>query len=347
MVLKLNKLFYYAVAVAAASAAGLTGCASDYSAAAAAGAPEQSSIVVDAVPAAEEAGLYTAAANGFFQQQGLHVQIKPIIGGESGIPDLQSGKAQIVAGNYVSFVLAQMAGQYGGKPANFRIISAGAQLQPGSEALYVMPNSSVKSVADLVQDDAKVGLNTYNDVGQVLLGSLLTQIGFSLNDIRQVVPTGGFSALMTMLKNGEVDAAWLPQPFGTMAQQQFGAVELTDFDQGALQNFPFTGYIGDESWVRSHPGTVAAFNRALVQGQQLADTDRAAAEKAMQRYAKLPPIIADTMPYDSYPLTTAGPMMQRVSNAMFEFGLEGNRKKPYQMTNMIQQTPGVAGSLPG
>jgi NitT/TauT family transport system substrate-binding protein len=335
---KMNRLAY--CVLAAAATATLAGCTSDYVASAATRTPEQATIVVDSVPAAEEGGLYVAAANGYFKQQGLNVQIKSITGGEAGISDLQSGKAQLVGGNYVSFVLAQIAGQYNGKKANFRVVAAGSQLQAGSDALYVLPGSPDKTVANLAQHHASVGLNTRNDVGQVLLGSLLTDNGYSINDIRQVVPPAGFPALMTMLQRGEIDAAWFPQPFGTQAEQQYGAVELADFDQGAVQNFPFTGYIGATSWVKSHPNTVAAFVRALDEGQQQADTDHTAVEKAMENYTKLPAIVAATMPYDSYPLTMSTPQIQRVSNAMFEFGLERGRKHPYPMAGMLQRTPG-------
>jgi NitT/TauT family transport system substrate-binding protein len=335
---KINRLAYCVLAVA--STATLAGCASGYVASAATGAPEQTTIVVDSVPAAEEAGLYTAAQHGYFKQQGLNVEIRSITGGEAGISDLQSGKAQIVGGNYVSFVLAQIAGQYDGKTASFRVVAAGSQIQPGSDALYVLPNSPIKTVANLAADHASVGLNTRNDVGQVLLGSLLADNGYSTGDVRQVIPAAGFPALMTMLGQGQVDAAWLPQPFGTMAQQQYGAVELADFDQGAVQDFPFTGYVGATDWVKSHPKTVAAFVRALDEGQELDDTDLVAAEKAMEQHSMISPLVAATMPYDSYPLTMSAPEIQRVSNAMFEFGLEPGRTRPYSLSGMLQQTPG-------
>ena len=105
-----------------------------------------------------------------------------------------------------------------------------------------------------------------------------------------------------MLPSGKVDAAWLPQPLGEIAEQRYGAVPLADFDQGSLQDFPFTGYIGTTQWVRTHPDTVAAFLRALTEGQQLADTDRAAVETAMEQYTGISPLVADTMAIDSYPL---------------------------------------------
>jgi NitT/TauT family transport system substrate-binding protein len=340
-------LSYRAAGVAGTAAiaaiGSLTGCAHGGGADAGSGHLEASTITVDSVPAAEEAGLYVAQAKGFFGQQGLTVKINSITGGEAGIPDLQSGHADLVAGNYVSFILAQLAGKFGTaasrkKPVNLRIIAAGSQLRPGSEALYVMPDARYKTVGELAEAHAKVGLNTANDVGGVMVGAALAGAGYKLSDIQQVIPAGGFPALLRMLPAGEVNAAWLPQPLGDMAEQQIGAVPLADFDQGAMENYPFTGYIGTWQWVRSHPNTVAAFLRALNAGQRLADTDRGAAEQAMEKYTGIPAIIADTMPLDSYPLEMDVPELQRVANSLVQFGLT---KTSYQISNMIEAEPGL------
>ena len=206
--------------------------------------------MVDAVPTADEAGLYIASDNGYFAQQGLTVKIVPINGGELGMPDLQDGKAQIVVGNYVSFILAQISGKFGTQPISMRIIADGSLMQPGNQALYVMPKSRFKTVSDLKKYDARIGLNTKNNIGQVLLGSLFQENGLQLKNIRQVYAP--FPLMIQMLIKGQIDVAWLPEPFGTMVEQQFGAVQLADFDQGALENFPIGGYIGTAQWVRSH-----------------------------------------------------------------------------------------------
>src|SRR5258708_29627212 len=109
-------------AIAAISATGLaglalTGCTNSLAAASASAAPEQQAIVVDSVPTAEEAGLYVAQDEGYFRQQGLTVRIRSVTDGGAAIPDLQAGQAQFVGGNYVSFVLAQIAGNFNGTPA--------------------------------------------------------------------------------------------------------------------------------------------------------------------------------------------------------------------------------------
>jgi NitT/TauT family transport system substrate-binding protein len=309
--------------------------------------PEVSSIVVDAVPTADEAGLYIAKDNGYFKQQGLNVTVEPINGGEYGMGDLQDSKAQIVVGNYVSFILAQIAGTYAAPgasvqlPINMRIIADGSQMRPGNQAIYVMPGSHVRTVADLARYHASVAINSVDNVGQVLLGSLFQENGLNpdLKSIRQVVLP--FPFMLGDLVAGKIDAAWLPEPFGTIAEEQLGAVQLTDLDQGSLQNFPIGAYIGTTTWVQHHPHTVAAFLRALEKGQQVADTNRGAVEKALEVNTKLPPLQASTVTIDSYPLGMDVPVMQRVSDAMFEFGLEPGFNQPYKIMKMIQPEPGM------
>jgi NitT/TauT family transport system substrate-binding protein len=334
---------YLGAAAAAMVAAGtLVGCSVGGSPANAATAhPEQRMITVDSVPAAEDAGLYVAQAQGLFARQGLTVKIDSVTGSETALPDLQTGRAQLVAGNYVSFVMAQMAGSFNKQPVDIRIIAAGAELQPGTEALYVVPKSKYQTVAELARAHARIGLNTPDDVGDVMVSALLEQSGYTMSDIKQVIPKGGLPALPNMLSAGQVDAAWLPQPLGEMAEQQLGATPIADFDQGALESFPVTGYLGAAKWVKSHPRTVAAFLKALNEGQRLADTDRSAVEAALEKYMGITPIVAATMPIDSYPLEIDVPQLQRVADSIFEFGLMPGAKVPYQISTMIQPEPGL------
>src|SRR5258705_11034936 len=116
--MRIRTLSYLSAAIAAIVTTGtLVGCAgAGGSADTAVAQSEQRTITIDCVPGAEEGGLYVAQARGFFAQQGLTVKIKSIPGGEASIPDLQTGRAQLVAGNYVSFILAQMAGKFGTTP---------------------------------------------------------------------------------------------------------------------------------------------------------------------------------------------------------------------------------------
>jgi NitT/TauT family transport system substrate-binding protein len=330
-----HKLVYCLAAVVPTAA--LAACSASHAAVVAP--PEQPTITVEAVPTADEAGLYVAFDEGLFRQQGLNIKIVPTVGGEATLPALNSGKAQLVAGNYVSFVQFQAVGK-----ADLRIVAGGSLMQPGNQALYVMPGSKYRRVQDLADHHAVIGVNTMNDVGQLLIGALMQAQGSSLSDVSLQAAPGGFPQLISMLKSGQLGAAWLPEPFGTEAQQQLGAVPIADLDQGPLANFPIGCYIGTAKWVQSHPNTVAAFLRALKQGQEIADTSRPAVEHAMEKHLGVPLIVADTMTVDSYPLDIGIPQMQRVSNEMYALHVMPpgvSAKAPYQISSMIQPEPGM------
>ncbi len=345
----INKLAYcLAATIPVAILAGCSGASSSGG-----GGPlEATSIVIDAVPTADAAGLYIAYDDGLFAKQGLTVKIDPIDGGEFGMGDLQDNKVQLVEGNYVSFVLAQIAGTFAApdptnpagrpqpiKPIDMRIIANSSQMQPGNQALYVLPNSPYKTVADLAKDHATIGINSPNNIAQVLLGSLFAADGLTLNKIKQVVQPV-FPNMPAFLAQHKIDAAWLPEPFGTEAEQQDGAVQLADFDQGAIQDFPIGTIVGDAQWVQTHPDTVAAFLRAYDEGQQIADTDRGAVEKALVLNTGVSQLIAANMTLDTYPLAMDVPVMQRVPDAMYQFGVTPGLKQAYDIAGMIQPEPG-------
>lgn len=312
--------------------------------------PKMSPIVLDVVPTGDTAGIYLAQDDGYFASQGLAVKIVPVGGAEYGMGNLQAGQAQLIEGNYVSFILAQIAGTFAApgpshgpaepsRPINMRIIADTSQMQPGNQALYVLPGAPYKTVQDLVREHATVGVNILHNLGTLLLGSLLASVGYGVNALKQVPES--LPLLAPLLARHKVSAVWLPEPFGTMAEQEYGAIPLADFDQGALQDFPIGTIAGTASWVRSHPNTVAAFLRALKQGQQMAATNRAAAERALLRNGIAPSAeIAATMTLPTYPLAMDLPVMQRVPDAMYEFGIIGQR---YEIAGMIQPESGEVG----
>jgi NitT/TauT family transport system substrate-binding protein len=348
----INKLRY--CLVAAIPVVALAACSSGSSSLMASGPPpETANITIDVVPTADAAGLYIAYDDGYFKQQGINLTIDSINGGEFGMGDLQTGKAQLVEGNYVSFILAQVAGKFAAptptaknpaatapvKPIDMRMIADTSQMQEGNQALYVLPNSPYKTVSALTKDDATVGINSPNNIAQVLLGSLFAADGLSLSKIRQVVQPV-LPNMPADLAQHKIDAAWLPEPFGTEAEQNYGAVQLADFNQGSLENFPIGTIVGNTPWVQSHPKTIAAFLRAFNAGQQVADSDRAAVEQSLVAHTGVKQEVAATMTLDTYPLAMDVPVMQRVSNAMYEFGVI---KKQFDIANMIQPEQGEIG----
>ena len=280
--------------------------------------PEEPDVTVAALPAADLAGLYVAQDYGFFAQQGLHVRIEKIASSAAVLAAQEKGQVDITAGSYVAYIAAQAAG------ARFRILAEASALQPDTRVLVISANSPIKSVNDLV--GKKIGLNGTNSIGTLLISALLAQRGISPAKVTFVTDPGGFPAMPAELRDGTWDAAFLAEPYVTVAGENYGERELADLDQGATLNFPIDGYMATQAWAVKHPKTVAAFVRAIEEGQELADNDRAAVEHAMEESDNLPHRVTAVMALPDFPV---GPVdetrIQRTAEAMLQFGLLGQQ----------------------
>jgi NitT/TauT family transport system substrate-binding protein len=302
----------------------------------AAGTPvEKPDLTVAVVPAVDSAGFFVALEEGLFKAQGLNVTFKPAISSATVIDQQAEGKIDITGGNYVSYIQAQSNWDARMRPspsvpgvlaANLDIFAEGSQLQPGVLGLYTMPGSPVTTVAQL--KGRTVGNNAPKNLSYMLAASVLAEHGISPGDVHFAVDTGGFPKLPAALKAGAFNAVVLNEPFGSIAGIADGAVLLADFDQGATTNFPVEGYVVTKQWAQKYPRTLAAFYKALEEGQQIADTNRTAVEAAFERLPSplgLPKATAAVMSLENYPVST-GPVgsvdtvqLKRVVDVMQQF----------------------------
>ena len=281
-------------------------------------APEEPDITVAAIPATDLAGLYIAQDDGLFAQQGLHVTIEKVASSQAILASQLKGQVDISAGSYLAYIAAQAAG------AKFRILAEASTLEPGTRALVITAGSPIRTVTQLA--DAKVGVNGTNSIGNLLLSMVLAEHGISPKRVDFITDQKGFPAMPGQLQTGAWDAAFLAEPYITVAQEQYGDQVLADLDQGDTSNFPVDGYVATQAWAQKYPRTAAAFVRAIEAGQRIANSDRPAVQAAMARYDNLPPEGTAAMMVSSYPI---GPLdetrIQRVAVAMLQFGMLGRQ----------------------
>jgi NitT/TauT family transport system substrate-binding protein len=292
------------------------GCASGSSSAAlsAFDRPEEADISVAALPTADLAGLYIAQDDGLFARQGLHVTIETVASSRAVIAAQLAGRVDICAGSYIPYISAQAQGD------RFRILAEASSMGPDNRGLYVRAGSAVTSLGQLA--GGTIGVNTTNSIGTLLISTLLSEYGISPKKVKFVADPAGFPAMPAALSNGAWGAAYLSEPYVTLAEEKYGEVGLADLDQGSSMNFPIAGYIATASWAREHPRTAAAFVRAIEAGQAMAATDRAILEQAMAKSDDLPPTVTAVMALPTYP---QGPVnqrrIQREAAAMLQFGM--------------------------
>ena len=295
------------------------------------GPAETTTITVGAVPAMDSAGFFVALNEGLFTKEGLHIDYSPATSSETAIAQQLKGQLDITAGNYVSYV------EYNATHNSpLEVVSEGSVTQQGAQTIFVMPSSHITSLSQL--KGKLVGVNAKLNIDYLLDVSVLKENGINPKDVK--FPTGEDSAsaqykddgaipfpfMAEDLAHGEMAAATLPEPFASIAEQEYGAVPLADLNQGATNDFPIEGYVVTKAWAKQNPNTLQRFLAALSTGQEIADTDRAAVEKAFEALngapnGQVPATIAAVMALDTYPIGIDQTRLQRVADVMYQFGL--------------------------
>jgi NitT/TauT family transport system substrate-binding protein len=285
---------------------------------------------VAVVPSVDSAGFFVALHEGLFAKQGLTIHYTPAVSSDVSIGEQLAGKFDITGGNYVSYIQ-----HYVKDRQPLEIVAEGSVMQQGTQAIYTMPDSKIKTLSEL--KGHTLGINAPLNINYLLAASVLTQNGIKLTQVRFPAAPIPFPTMAAELAAGKIDAAAMPEPFATSAEQKYGAVELTDLNQGATEQFPIQGYVATKSWAEQNPGTLKAFVTALAQGQELADTSRSTVERAMEalsgpKNGEIPPIVASVMAVNIYPTAIDKVRIQRVADVMYQFGLLRAR---FNVTPMI------------
>ena len=134
-------------------------------------------------------------------------------------------------------------------------------MQQGAQTLFVMPSSHITQLSQL--KGKLIGVNAPQNIDYLLGVSVLKENGIDPSDVK--FPTakdkasaqfGGaipFPDMGQDLASGELSAAIMPEPFASLAEQDFGAVPLADLNQGATSDFPIEGYVVTKAWADGQP----------------------------------------------------------------------------------------------
>jgi NitT/TauT family transport system substrate-binding protein len=318
-------------AAAVAAIALLAGCSGSSGGSSSAGTStgplEKTDIVIDAFPAIDSAGLFIAQQRGLFKAQGLNVTIKLADTSQTAIDGQLKGTYDVTSADYVTYVDNVLL-----KKAPLRIVDESSFLQPNVLTLLVKPGSKVQSVQGL--QNKTVSVNAPNDIGTLLVDSLLSDNGVPLSSVK-FNNNVAFPTVGDQLAHGKIDAAFAPEPFVSLDGMQAGTQILADLDQGGTNDFPIQGVAVTDAWAKANPNTLAAFERAYAQGQELAHTDRAAVETAVEKFLGLPPLAAALISLPNFPTGVDSVRLQRLVDAMVRFGLLNKQFSTFKVSSII------------
>jgi NitT/TauT family transport system substrate-binding protein len=297
---------------------------------------EKTHIVIDDFPSVDSAGLYIAQQQGLFKAQGLDVTIVPVFTStQQTVTDIESGKADMSSGDYVTYMDDELRGN-----AHLEIVAEASILQPNQLALFVKDGSPITHLSQL--EGKTVSVAGHDDIATLLIDSLLSDNGVPAGKVI-LVPGIPLPADPAKISQGVFTAAPIPEPFVSEGEQQFGLQELADLDQGGTENFPIQGFAVTQAWARQNPNTLKAFVTALDEGQQIADTDRAAVERAIEQPPlKVSAAIAAVIALPNFPTAIDATRLQRVASDMIQFGFLPRKDASFKVSSIT-----YAGNLAG
>lgn len=311
-----HKFALIAVAIMAVSA--VCACSSGPSSATTSGSsgsgPELSNVNVGALSIPDAVTLRIAQRDGFFKQQGLNVSIQTLAASAVTTPMLIAHTLDFTSENYVGMYEQEVHAP----GLQLKVLADDGQGAPGVTELMVPKNSPIKSVADLKgKKIALPGLGA--GIGPLSLEVLLKAYDLPVTSYTQVaIP---FPNMPQALNTHVVDAAWVTEPFVTVLEAT-GARPLADVFSGALNNFPISCWATTGWFAQKYPKTVAAFQRAMVQAQQIAAANPQLVRSLLPTYIKgLKPQIANVMTLETFNTTPSITRMNRVVNVMDELKL--------------------------
>lgn len=271
--------------------------------------PEKTHLTVLAQQVVDDAPFWIALRDGFFKAEGLSVTVKPLDKTPLGVQALKTGQADIlVGGNFPTMLEADASGLL-----KVRILVEGYQGGPNIMDVLTLPDSRITDAAGLAHKS--VAVNLANGIQTLTLNRVLAAAGVDPASVDyKVIP---FPMMAAALKNHQVDAIDVLEPFLTQAELSDGAFPVVDQLTGPTGALPISGTFATESFVRKYPVTAAAFQRAMLRAQRLADVHRDVVERMLPTYIRtVTPRVAALVNLGTYPTVLDPVPLQRVADLL-------------------------------
>jgi len=277
---------------------------------------EKPNLKISVMTTTDVAPLHLAVKNGYFRDAGFTFDpAKDVTVAKSGgdsVAKLTAKEVDIAYSSYTPFFVAKSR-----SAADIKLVADASSAGPNSCVVVSMPSSSVKSIRDMA--GKRVAVTARNTISDLLVMSTLKTNGIDWRTIQWVETA--FPQIADTLAKGNVDAAFVTEPFITNAQKSVGAVPIFDTAVGPTANMPTAGYGANADFVQKNPKTIAAFQKVMQRATDEAKGDRGKVESLLQEYAKIDADTAKLSTLLTFSSSLDATRIQRVPDLMLEFGV--------------------------
>jgi NitT/TauT family transport system substrate-binding protein len=271
-------------------------------------------VTVGVIPIVDVAPIYLGIQQGFFSDRNLDVTMESGQGGAAIVPGVVSGQFQFGFSNVTSLILARSRG------LPLKMVAAGNSStgEDGKDfsAVVVKKDSAITDAADLA--GKTVSVNTLNNIGDTTIRQSIKKDGGDPSAVKFVeLP---FPDMPAALAEGRVDAAWVVEPFLTIAKKQ-GAREVASNMVDTDRETMVAAYFTSEKLLTSQPDLVKRFVDAMKASLDFAQKNPDKARAILSSYTKIDPAVADAMVLPRWPSEINSRTVQLMADLAKQDGL--------------------------
>jgi len=235
--------------------------------------------IVDCAP------VFLAKQKGFFSEQNLDVTVQTTQGGAESVPGVVSGQFQFAFANVVSLLLAHAKG------LQLKLIAPGNFSTGKAEdfgAIIVTADSPAKTLKDL--EGKTLSVNQINNIGGVTVRAAMRKAGADPDKVKLIEVS--FPQMPAELAQKQIDAAWVVEPFLTVARNQGARVLDWNFADAA-PTLMIAAYFTTEDYARNNPDIVKRFTAAIGKSLSYAADHPDDVRAALLTFTKIDKAVAD------------------------------------------------------
>ncbi|TRW47476.1 ABC transporter substrate-binding protein [Georgenia yuyongxinii] len=269
------------------------------SATAAAADGELETVTVGVMPIVDTAGIRLGIEEGIFAEHGLQLELTESgQGGAATIPGVVSGQFQFGFSNTPALLAAHSQGLE--LPIVAPAASSTGVAGEDTAAIVVPADSDIDAAAVLA--GRTVAVNTLRSIGDSTVRETVEKDGGDPDAVQFVEIA--FPDMLGALAKGQVDAAWVVEPFATIAQQQGNRVLASNYVE-TDPDLLIAAYFTSAELIESDPELVERFTAALTEAQAFAEANPDRVRAVLGTYMTLEPAIAESLVLPRFKDTTA------------------------------------------
>lgn len=263
-------------------------------------------VTVGIIPIVDVAPIYLGEKQGFFADRGIDLKLEAGQGGAAIVPGVTSGDFQFGFSNLTSLMSAQTEG------LEVEAVAAGVAStgKSGEDfgAVVVPADSPIESAKDL--PGHTVAVNTLNNIGDTTIRESIRTDGGDAKDVE--FTEFGFPDMPAQLADGNVDAAWVVEPFLTIAKED-GAEPIAWNYVDIADDLTVAAYFTTTEFAEKDPDLVKRFTAAMEESLAYATEHPDAVRDILGEYADIDASIAEKITLPAWPSTINAESTKRLA----------------------------------